>query len=112
MNMNFNISTDNVSQIINRLSKLPKKSNNLKDFIFNFKLLILYVTHNEFDEVKEWLMAYDVQSHMTVRGELVSCTVHPNTLPPEEEKLLEEDIHVLTEFVEHARKLMRENISH
>ena len=97
------INTSNVKEIIARLSNL-KGSNNFADFIMNFNMLILYVTHNEVEYIREWLTAYDVQSNMFVRGSLVSCTVHPSTLPEEEEELLrKEDIDALKDFVEQVR---------
>ena len=104
--MSTTINTSNVKEIIARLSTL-KGSNNLADFIMNFNMLILYVTHNEIEDIREWLVAYDVQANMFVRGSLVSCTVHPSTLPEAEEELLrKEDIDALKDFVEQVRKVV------
>jgi hypothetical protein len=101
--MSTTIDTSNVKAIIAKLSAL-KGSNNLADLIMNFKLLVLYVTHDEIEKIQEWLTAYDVQANMFVRGSLVSCTVHPSTLPEEEEELLrKEDIEALKDFVEQVR---------
>ena len=108
MNMSKNEVIESVTQSISRLSNLNVMSNNLKDLILNFKLLILYFTHDNMENIAEWLMAYDVQSHMTVTGTLVACSVHPNTLPTEEQEVLEEDIKILTNFVEHVRKYVKE----
>lgn len=95
--------TEAVLQALAKLSSYKGVSNNLSDLVMNFRLLLLYVSHFDFEEIQEWISVYDMQSHMFVRGYLVACTVHPNTLPIEEEMYFKEEIKILQDFVEFTR---------
>lgn len=95
--------TETVKQTLAKISSYKGVSNNLSDLVMNFRLLLLYVNHFDFEEIQEWISVYDMQSHMSVRGYLVACSAHPSTLPIEEEKYFEKEMKILQNFVEYVR---------